>query len=694
MLLIAVMFFQCNTAMKNTHGNKKANKLINESSPYLLQHAYNPVDWHPWGEEALEKARKEDKLLIISVGYAACHWCHVMEHESFEDSVVARLMNEHFVSIKVDREERPDVDDIYMTAAQLISGRGGWPLNAIAMPDGRPVYAGTYYPKKDWMNILNQIIKVKNEDPEKLEQTAKQLTDGIKNTGLITVSEKEISFSKQDMESYMQRALVLYDKRHGGRSGSPKFPMPNAYEFMMKYHWLTGNQEARDVTEISLDKMAKGGIYDQLGGGFARYSVDAIWLVPHFEKMLYDNGQLVSIYAQAYKLFKKPLYKEVVENTIAFVERELMSEEFGFYSSLDADSEGKEGKFYIWSEYEIDSLITNEEARTAFKKYYDVSSGGNWEFHNILNVVRDKKQLADSLGASVKALDSWLKEGKAILFDARSKRVRPGLDDKILTSWNALMIAGYLDAYDALQNKEYLDMAIKNASFLIDRQIQKDGRLNRNYKDGKSNINAFLDDYALTAHAFLKLYEATFDIKWIEEAEKLVSYSIEHFYNNENKMFNYTSDLDPALIAKKSEYNDNVIPASNSSMARVLHKLGTLRYNTEYLEMSEQMMKNMIDQILTNDYLSFYSNWMQLLFDISRPPYEVAIVGPEAIRLRNELARNYSANTIYLGSEKEENLDLLKDKYLEGSTMIYVCQNKVCKLPVSESENALGLMKP
>ena len=477
LLLVLAIGFQCNTSMKNTQGNKKANNLINESSPYLLQHAYNPVNWYPWGEEALEKARKEDKLLIISVGYAACHWCHVMEHESFEDSTVAKLMNDHFVSIKVDREERPDVDDIYMTAAQLISGRGGWPLNAIALPDGKPVYAGTYYPKNDWMKILNQMVKIKNEDPDKLEKSAQQLTDGINNSDLINVSEKEIEFNNEDLKSYMERVLLLYDKRHGGRSGSPKFPMPNTYEFMMKYYWLTRDSEAKDIIELSLDKMANGGIYDQLGGGFARYSVDASWLVPHFEKMLYDNGQLVSVYAQAYSLFKKDHYKEIVENTIAFIERELMSDDHGFYSSLDADSEGKEGKFYVWSEYEIDSLLLDENTRTAFKKYYDVTSSGNWEFHNILNIVKDKSQLAESMNTTIATLDSWLEQAKSILFKARSKRVRPGLDDKILTSWNALMISGYVDAYNALGKTDYLEKAITNATFLIDNQMQNDGRL-------------------------------------------------------------------------------------------------------------------------------------------------------------------------------------------------------------------------
>ncbi len=680
--------------MKNVGAHKNANNLINESSPYLLQHAYNPVNWYPWGEEALQKAQKENKLLVISVGYAACHWCHVMEHESFEDTAVAKLMNDHFISIKVDREERPDVDDVYMTAAQLISGRGGWPLNAIALPDGRPVFAGTYYPKKDWMNILNQIVKVQNEDPDRLEKTAEQLTGGISNSNLVEVNTDDINYETDDMNVYMEKAMKLYDKELGGRTGAPKFPMPNAYEFMLKYHWLTNNQEALDITEISLDNMATGGIYDQLGGGFARYSVDKYWLVPHFEKMLYDNAQLVSIYSQAYQVTKKELYKRVIEETLEFVERELTSTEQGFYSSLDADSEGEEGKFYVWTEDEIDSLITDQKAAQAFKSYYDVTKNGNFEHKVILNIVKSAEQAAQESGYGLEEFNNSIEASKQILMESRSKRIRPGLDDKVLTSWNALMIAGYIDAFNALGSKPYLDKALANAEFLVSQQMQKDGRLNRNFKDGKSTINAFLDDYALTAHAFIKLYQATFDKKWLDYSEQLVSYSIAHFYNDKTKMFDYTSDLDPPLIAKKAEYNDNVIPASNSSMARVLHSLGSLNYNTEYLDMSEQMLKNMMNQLRSNDYLSFYSNWMQLLFDQVKSPYEIAIVGEDAMELRNTLSQSYLANSILLGTESDENLALLKDKTQEGITMIYVCQNKVCKLPVSDVTQALELLTP
>lgn len=693
--LIVLFACGCDRKKSNTlHSGQKANRLINESSPYLLQHAYNPVDWYPWGEEALEKAQQEDKLLIISVGYAACHWCHVMEHESFEDSTVAEIMNTHFVPIKVDREERPDVDDVYMTAAQLISGRGGWPLNAIALPDGRPLYAGTYYPKEQWLKILEQFIKIKKDDPNKLNESAQQLTEGIVESNLIAVNANPFSAKKTDMESIVKRCLPKYDAEYGGRTGAPKFPMPNSYEFLMKYHWLTDDEAALTTTLIALDKMAMGGIYDHLGGGFARYSTDAKWLVPHFEKMLYDNGQLVSIYAQAYKLTKNPLYKNVVTETIEFVERELMSQQSGFYSSLDADSEGEEGKFYVWTEEEIASLITNEKHRNIFKEYYDVSKSGNWEHVTILNQVQSVETLAKKYSMGPEEITKILTEGKKVLFDSRAKRERPGTDDKILTSWNALMLAGYLDAYDALGQQSYLDRALSNANFILTNQINKDGQVLRNHKNGKASINGFLDDYALTIHAFLKLYQATLEHKWIEQAELLAGYCVEQFYNNETKMFDYTSKLDPPLVAKKAEYNDNVIPASNSSMARSLFTLGTLTYNKDYLEKSEQMLNNMLPQLLEAEYLSFHSNWLQLLLDKIYSPYEIAIVGKDAISKRDELAANYLGNALFLGTTKEENLALLKDKTIEDATMIYVCQNKVCKIPVEDAKAALALAQP
>lgn len=409
--------------------------------------------------------------------------------------------------------------------------------------------------------------------------------------------------------------------------------------------------------------------------------------------MLYDNGQLVSIYAQAYQLTGKKLYKDIIDHTLSYTAREMTSKENAFYSSLDADSEGEEGKFYVWSKNEIDSIVGDETNSKIFSAFYDVSKKGNWEHTNILNTVSDIASLASKFKKSEEEVEQILKDARAQLMMARDKRIRPGLDDKILTSWNSLMIAGYVDAYTALGNESYKTSALNAAQFIADNQLQTDGRLNRNFKDGKSSINAFLDDYGLTIHAFLKVYQMTLDKTWIDKAELMTNYCITHFYNGETKMFNYTSDLDPPLIAKKSEYSDNVIPASNSSMARSLFTLGTLTYNKPFLSTAEQMMKNMAGTALANKYLSFYSNWMQLLLDHIKAPYEVAIVGADAENIRKELSKNYLGNSIILGSEGEENLDLLKDKLQEDRTMVYVCQNKVCKLPVDNVMEALPLIK-
>ncbi len=671
--------------------HKYNNALVNESSPYLLQHAHNPVNWYPWGDEAIQKAKDEDKLLIISVGYAACHWCHVMEHESFENEEVAAKMNEHFVSIKVDREERPDVDDIYMTACNLISGRGGWPLNAIALADGQPFFAGTYFPQDQWMDILDQIIKMKENEMPKLIESAEKITQGIQEVDVIEKVDGDIAFSKETLLDINTKFMERIDFRNGGRVGSPKFPMPNNYEYLLKYGTKYNDKKALQAVELTLDKMAFGGIYDQLGGGFARYSVDDIWLVPHFEKMLYDNGQLISIYAQGYKYFQKPIYKEVINKSLAFVERELMSEEYGFYSSLDADSEGEEGKFYVWTASEIDSLL-DEEAAKHFKTFYDVRESGNWEHTNILNRPYTDKEVADQLSLSIADLKSSIAASEKILFAERSTRVRPPTDDKILTSWNGLMMSGYLAAYDALGDKHYLDIALKNASFIKKNLMESDGRLNRNYKDGTASINAFLDDYALTIKAFSELYETTLDESWLKTAEQLMSYALEHFYEESTGIFNYTSKLDPALIARKVEYMDNVIPASNSIMARNLFKLGTLNYKLDYLDKSKQMLKNYHEQMVSTKSPDFFSNWLQLMFDLTEAPYEVAIVGPDAVKKRNELARNYLSNAILLGGETEGSLPLLANKLQEGDTYIYVCKNKVCKLPTDDVEKALSLM--
>jgi len=687
--------FGCHSAKKkasNMSNFEHTNELIHESSPYLLQHAHNPVNWYPWGEEALAKAKAEDKLIIVSIGYSACHWCHVMEHESFEDSIVASLMNEHFVSIKVDREERPDVDDVYMTACHLVSGRGGWPLNAFALPDGRPAWAGTYFPKEQWMNILNQFKDLKINDPNKLNEQADQITKGIQNVDDIALVSNPSPFTKDMLEGIGSDFMAGLDFKEGGNKRTPKFPMPNNFEFLMKYHAVTGDVKALEGLTMTLDKMAMGGIYDQAGGGFARYSTDAEWLAPHFEKMMYDNGQLVSLYANAYKLTKDPHYKQIVEQTLEWVDREMTHESGGFFSSLDADSEGEEGKFYVWSEEEIDSLFPDEKKNKLFKDYYDVSKNGNWEHTNILRRLKSDQDFINEHNLTIEKLNDLVKDFNGTIMKARESRIRPGLDDKILTSWNALMLKGYVDAYAAFGIKEYKTTALRNADFILTKQLQSDYRLYRNFKDGKSSINGFLDDYAITIDAFVSVYQMTFDEKWLDHASKLTDYAITHFFKESNSMFNFTSDIDPPLVARKSELTDNVIPASNSIMARNLKALGELLFNKEYLAISEQMLNNMTGTIAQLQSPGFYSNWCQLYLDMVYPPYEVAIVGEDADKINMKIQESFSPTTLYLGGQNEGSLKLLESKLQDG-TLIYVCQNKACKFPVDNVEAALELME-
>ena len=693
--LAVLFFFACTSQNGKIQHGTYTNHLANESSPYLLQHANNPVDWYPWGPEALEKAKAENKMILVSIGYAACHWCHVMEHESFEDTLVSKIMNENFINIKVDREERPDIDDVYMTACHIATGKScGWPLNSFTLPDGRPVWAGTYFPKKQWMEVMEYFIKVRNEEPEKLEEFAAQLTGSITAGEKIEINVTEQAFSKDTLAKISEAFIQNVDLKLGGRKGSPKFPMPNNYDFLLSYAHQYNDENAKEAAIITLDNMANGGIYDHLGGGFARYATDAKWKVPHFEKMLYDNGQLVSLFSKAYQMTKKPLYKQRVEETLEFIKREMTHKNGGFYSSLDADSEGEEGKFYVWTKEEIDAILTDEKSNKVFCDYYEVTKRGNWEEHkNILHRKKSDEEIAKKHDLSIDELNKIIVDAKNKLFNERENRVRPGLDDKILTSWNALMLTGYVDAYKAFGNPEYLKAAEKNAAFIVKEMMQADNRLNRNFKDGKSVINAFLDDYALTIQAFTALYEVTFDEKWLYKANDLAEYAIKHFFDEETAMFNYTSDIDPPLIARKKELSDNVIPGSNSSIARGLFILGTYLYNNDYIDMASQMMKNMAETISGTPQPNFYSNWCILYANLVNPPYEVAIVGDKFNQLRNDLMKNYLPNAILLGGKNEGTLELLKDKLQDGETMIYVCQNKVCKLPVTKVEKALPLIQ-
>lgn len=666
------------------------NKLIHESSPYLLQHAHNPVNWYPWGDEALNKAKSENKLLLISIGYSACHWCHVMEHESFEDAEVAKMMNDNFISVKVDREERPDIDQIYMNAVQLITGRGGWPLNVIALPDGRPLYGGTYFPKEQWLSLLQQISNFVKQNPDKAEKQAAALTEGINSTEIVNLVEEKYDYSMDDLNNIFHTWRKKIDKINGGQNTAPKFPLPVGYQFLLHYAYLSDNNDALNAVTTTLNKMADGGIYDHLGGGFARYSTDAYWKVPHFEKMLYDNAQLVSLYSLAYQKTKNLLYKKVVNETLEFIGRELTSTEGGFYSSIDADSEGEEGSFYVWTKDEIIKVL--DDNATLVMDYYSITEKGNWEHgKNILFKESTDARIAKKYGITDAELHNQISSANKLLLKERSKRVRPALDDKILSSWNGLMLKGYVDAYRALGNKEFLDAAIKNAEFILKNIKSNDYRLNRNYKNKKSSINGFLDDYAFTIDAFIALYQATFIEEYLQEAKYLLEYTLVHFYDKQSGMFFYTSDIDPLLIARKMEITDNVIPSANSAIAKNLFILGHYYYNNDYIDKSLMMLNKIKQNAIKGG--AYYANWDILMAWFVSTPYEVAIVGKDYANRRKEFEANYLPDVFLSGGKKEGSLPLLKNKLIPGQTTIYVCQDKTCKLPVIYVNEAIQQMK-
>ena len=623
------------------------NALVNETSPYLLQHANNPVDWYPWNEETLAKAQKEGKLLIISIGYSACHWCHVMEHESFEDEQVAQVMNERFINIKVDREERPDIDQVYMNAVQLMQQRGGWPLNCIALPDGRPVWGGTYFPKEQWIEQINQVANFYEQRPQDMLDYAQKLAKGIQQSELVSYNKEKPNFSWQDLENTLEPWSKQFDYKEGGPKRAPKFPIPNNYLFLMRYAHLKQDNKLSEYVQLTLDKMAWGGIYDQVGGGFARYSTDKLWKVPHFEKMLYDNAQLVSLYSEAYTCYGKEMYKDIVEQTLAFVERELSHDNGAFYSALDADSEGLEGKFYVWKKEELKSLLGQDYP--LFAKYYNINHKGYWEEGNYI-LVKDQND-GDFCKKENLELDGFqqkVKHWQSKLLEEREQRTRPALDDKSLTSWNALMCQAYTDAYLAFGNKYYLHTAIKNARFILDKQCQSDHSLWHSYKDGQSSINGFLEDYALTISAFIRLYEATFDEQWLNKAKDLTDYCHAHFYDSQSGMFFFTSDLDAPLVARKMEINDNVMPASSSVMANNLFALGQLLDNSDYLNMAQLQLNNIKSDMPS--YGSGYSNWAILMLNYIAPFYEVAIVGTQAVQKALDFKQHYAPNTLLLGA--------------------------------------------
>jgi uncharacterized protein YyaL (SSP411 family) len=677
-----------NQPMQDIEQHAHTNRLIDETSPYLLQHAHNPVDWYPWGPEALNKAKEENKLILVSIGYSSCHWCHVMEHESFEDTTVASLMNERYVCIKVDREERPDIDQIYMSAVQLMTGRGGWPLNCFALPDGRPVYGGTYFPKDQWTQILNDLSETYTREPQQVEGYAEKLTTGVQQSELVHLNTEPAAFDQSQLDLLVEKWSSSFDVRDGGPNRAPKFPIPNNYEFLLKHGVSRNDKAVLDHVMLTLDKMALGGIYDQIGGGFARYSTDMLWKVPHFEKMLYDNAQLIGLYSQAFQVNGKELYQQRVEETIEFVERELMSEDGAFYSALDADSEGEEGKFYVFTKQELDSLL-GEDLELA-SKLYNVNRKGLWEHGNyILLRTEDDEDFIKKEGMERAAFDEAKNRITAKLMEARSRRTRPGLDDKSLVSWNALMVSGLSKAYAAFGRNEWLELAERNLSLILTKCKRADGGLNHNYKTGKSSINGYLEDYAFLTEALIDVYEVTFNEEYLNEALGLTEYAVTHFLDEQSGMFYFTSDIDPPLIARKHEITDNVIPASNSSMAKNLFRLGHLYFNEDFLKMSERMLNNVQPDM--ESYPPGYSNWAILMMGYTQSFHEIAITGTQALAKRAEFGRHFIPNRVFLGGSAGS-LPLLDGKFFDETT-IFVCQNRTCQLPVSSVDEALGQLQ-
>lgn len=656
------------------------NELSKESSPYLLQHANNPVHWKAWNPATVSQAKTENKLLIISIGYSACHWCHVMEHETFENDEAAQTMNAHFTSIKVDREERPDVDAVYMKAVQIMTGQGGWPLNIIALPDGRPVWGGTYFRKNDWINSLEQLHELYISQPEKMTEYAEKLQNGLESLSLIPDSTTPIS--KELLLPLIEKWKKSFDPDFGGMARAPKFMMPNNYAFLMRYGFENNDQELLDFVDLTLTKMAYGGLFDTLDGGFSRYSVDMKWHVPHFEKMLYDNGQLVSLYANAYKRTHNPLYQEVIEKTLAFVSKEWLTTEGAFLSALDADSlnekqQLEEGAFYVWTENELKEILKDDF--DLFRIVFNINPFGYWEHDNyVLIQSQSPEHIAQQNKLSVDELLSKKKHWEKTLYEIREKRSKPRLDDKCLTSWSALMLKGFVDAYKAFQNKTWLETAIQNADFIMSKLWSPEENLYHTYKNNKASVNGFLEDYATVIEAFIALYEVTFDERWLSHAKYLTDYTLDHFYNQKNGFFSFKSDLDDALVAPHFETEDNVIPASNSIMAKNLYRLGIYYHHSFYEETSLKMIHKIIPLI---DYPSAFSNWLDAFLDMSENRKEFAICGKDALGFGMKFNQLYLPNVLLAGANKASTLPFLANRFVEGKELFYVCRNKSCDLP-------------
>lgn len=670
---------------------KFTNSLINETSPYLLQHAHNPVDWFAWNDAAFEKAEREDKPILISIGYSACHWCHVMEHESFEDETTAALMNENFVNIKIDLEERPDVDQIYMTFVQMTSGHGGYPLNVFLTPDKKPFFGGTYFPPTNRYNmpsfqrILTSVAEAYRERKDEVLTSANEIFAELKNqTSRETTGE---NLSAEQLDFAFKGFVKTFDAANGGFGGAPKFPSPMSLEFLLRYFYRTGNENALSMVETTCRKMANGGIYDQLGGGFHRYTVDAIWLTPHFEKMLYDNAQLARLYLHVFQITKDEFYKRVAVETLEYVKREMTDARGGFYTAQDADSEGVEGKFFVWTPDEIAEILDEREAQI-FNFYYDVSEHGNFEEKNILNVKNSLAETAEVLKISENELNGILENGKQKLFAEREKRVKPFRDEKVLTAWNGLMLATFSEASAVLESEDYLEIAKRNADFILE-NLQKDDYLLRTFKDGQAKLNAYVEDYANLADGLIELFQASGETKYLREAKRLADLMITEFWDEEAGAFFFTANNHEELLVRNKDFYDNATPSGNSTAADVLLKLAHLAGDGERYERFAVTTLRLVATQLRRYPQAFGGALSALDFHLT-PTKEIVILGERGNELEREVWREYLPNKVVVSAENTESagfITLLQDrKLIDEKPTAYVCENFTCQKPVTTAE--------
>ena len=686
--------------MQNTP--KHTNRLIHETSPYLLQHAHNPVDWYPWGEEALERAKREQKPILLSIGYSACHWCHVMERESFENEGIAAIMNELFVNIKVDREERPDLDEIYMNAVQVMTRHGGWPMTVFLTPDLKPFYGGTYYPPTDrygrpgFPKVMQAVAEAFNEQNAQVLQQADQITTQLNQISNI-VDPHEHELTEELMTNAFQHYRTQFDSHYGGFGNAPKFPPSMGLPFLLRYWHHSGNAHALEMVELTLQKMAYGGMYDQLGGGFHRYSTDERWLVPHFEKMLYDNAQLVVAYFEASQATQNPFYCDIATETLDYVLREMYdAENGGFYSTQDADSEGVEGKFFVWEPPEVEDIIGEENAEV-FCEFYDITPHGNFEGENILHVQTPPDIFARKLQIELAELEALLSEGRRKLFDAREKRIKPGLDDKILTSWNGLMLRGMAMGYQLTGKPEYLTACEKSAEFVLTTLSQENGLLWRTYRAGKSHLNAYLEDYAYFIAGLIALYEASFEPRWLTEAERLAHLMIDQFSDEAGDGFFFTGKAHEVLIVQSKSAYDGATPAG-ASMA--IHSLLRLAKHLDAPEFHDKAVETL--KLYFHQMERMPSGSGQLLCELAfllSTPKEIAIVGKrgdtETDAMLSALHGIYLPNKIVALREPtaDTTLPLLANKpQIDNTATVYVCENYACQTPTTDIETFVGML--